>query len=148
MNSNEVKKVTGDKDTDALLHDEQVNQHLREHEVILHSVGSVLNTKLAKLYPLMADGTVERSSEFNLEDADNDSDWYDNLSQVDFLYASRSKIRYSTIAPKDAVKIKRLLEECTELIDGSYLALTKGSLSAKRQVSLFIGRLKGVTGIE
>lgn len=146
MNSNEVEKVTGDKDTDALLHDEQVNQHLKEHEVILYSVGSVLNTKLAKLYPLMADGTVERSSELNLEDVDKE--WFDNLSTPDHLDAHRTMMTYPIIAPQNAIKVKRLLEVCTEMIDSSYLELTKGSVIARRQVFALLNRLKGVTGIE
>ena len=147
MNRKLIKRVgTGDRDTDALLYDEEVNQHLKEHEVILYSVGSVLNTKLAKLYPLMADGTVERSSDFNLEDVD--IAWFDYLSEDEHTIAHRTMINYPIIAPQDAVKIKRLLEDCKDVLDGSFLLLTKGSVIARRQVFALLNRLKGVTGIE
>jgi len=73
--------ITGDKDTDASLDMERINQELPKNEVALHSVGSVLDTEVAVLYPMNKDGSADYGSAFCLEDVDGQ--WFEELSEAD-----------------------------------------------------------------
>jgi hypothetical protein len=75
--------ITGDKDTDASLDMERINQELPKNEIALHSVGSVLDTEVAVLYPMNKDGSADYGSAFCLEDVDKE--WFEELSEDDYL---------------------------------------------------------------
>ena len=80
--------ITGDKDTDASLDMERINQELPKNEVALHSVGSVLDTEVAVLYPMNNDGSADYGSAFCLEDVDGQ--WFEELSEADHLIAHQT----------------------------------------------------------
>jgi hypothetical protein len=102
--------VTGDKDTDALLHTEQINQELPENQVALHSVGSVLDTEVAVVYPMNKDGSADYDSPFCLEDVDEE--WHLELSEADHHIAHNTMLSFSCAPPQDITLLKRLLEDC------------------------------------
>ncbi len=75
--------VTGDKDTDALLHTEQINQEKPDTEVGLHSVGTVFDTETLVIYPMFIDGTADYDCPHCLEDVEDE--WYRQLDKDDLL---------------------------------------------------------------
>ena len=101
--------VTGDEDTDALLEMERISQELPENQVALHSVGSVLDTEIAVLYPMFKDGNADYDNPCCLEDVDKE--WYADLSKADHLTAHNTMLSFSSAPPNDVVLLKRLLEE-------------------------------------
>ena len=111
MQTNEVNTpvVTGDEDTDALLEMERISQELPENQVALHSVGSVLDTEIAVLYPMFKDGNADYDNPCCLEDVDKE--WYADLSKADHLTAHNTMLSFSSAPPNDVVLLKRLLEE-------------------------------------
>jgi len=111
MQTNEVNTpvVTGDEDTDALLEMERIDQELPENQVALHSVGSVLDTEIAVLYPMFKDGNADYDNPFCLEDVDKE--WYADLSKADHLTAHNTMLSFSSAPPNDVVLLKRMLEE-------------------------------------
>ena len=111
MQTNEVNTpvVTGDEDTDALLEMERIDQELPENQVALHSVGSVLDTEIAVLYPMFKDGNADYDNPFCLEDVDKE--WYADLSKADHLTAHNTMLSFGSAPPNDVVLLKRLLEE-------------------------------------
>ena len=112
MQTNEVNTpvVTGDEDTDALLEMERIDQELPENQVALHSVGSVLDTEVAVLYPMFKDGNADYDNPFCLEDVDKE--WYADLSKADHLTAHNTMLSFGSAPPNDVVLLKRLLEDC------------------------------------
>ena len=127
--------VTGDEDTDALLDMERIDQELPENQVALHSVGSVLDTEIAVLYPMFKDGNADYDNPFCLEDVDKE--WYADLSEADHLTAHKTMLSFSSAPPNDVVMLKRLLEESYFMIKG---------LSGKRAESL-LQRLDRITKV-
>jgi len=111
MQTNEVNTpvVTGDEDTDALLDMERIDQELPENQVALHSVGSVLDTEIAVLYPMFKDGNADYDNPCCLEDVDKE--WYADLSKADHLTAHNTMLSFSSAPPNDVVLLKRMLEE-------------------------------------
>ena len=111
MQTNEVNTpvVTGDEDTDALLEMERISQELPENQVALHSVGSVLDTEVAVLYPMFKDGNADYDNPFCLEDVDKE--WYADLSKADHLTAHNTMLSFGSAPPNDVVLLKRMLEE-------------------------------------
>jgi hypothetical protein len=111
MQTNEVNTpvVTGDEDTDALLEMERISQELPENQVALHSVGSVLDTEIAVLYPMFKDGNADYDNPCCLEDVDKE--WYVDLSKADHLTAHNTMLSFSSAPPNDVVLLKRMLEE-------------------------------------
>jgi len=111
MQTNEVNTpvVTGDEDTDALLEMERIDQELPENQVALHSVGSVLDTEIAVLYPMFKDGNADYDNPCCLEDVDKE--WYADLSKADHLTAHNTMLSFGSAPPNDVVLLKRLLEE-------------------------------------
>jgi len=111
MQTNEVNTpvVTGDEDTDALLEMERIDQELPENQVALHSVGSVLDTEIAVLYPMFKDGNADYDNPCCLEDVDKE--WYADLSKADHLTAHNTMLSFSSAPPNDVVLLKRMLEE-------------------------------------
>jgi len=111
MNKSKVSTpvVTGDRDTDALLDMERINQELPEYQVALHSVGAVLDTEVAVLYPMNVDGSADYDSPFCLEDVDKG--WYSELSGADHHIAHNTMLSFSSAPPNDVVLLKRMLEE-------------------------------------
>ena len=111
MQTNEVNTpvVTGDEDTDALLEMERISQELPENQVALHSVGSVLDTEIAVLYPMFKDGNADYDNPCCLEDVDKE--WYADLSKADHLTAHNTMLSFSSAPPNDVVLLKRMLEE-------------------------------------
>ena len=111
MQTNEVNTpvVTGDEDTDALLEMERIDQELPENQVALHSVGSVLDTEVAVLYPMFKEGNADYDNPCCLEDVDKE--WYADLSKADHLTAHNTMLSFSSAPPNDVVLLKRLLEE-------------------------------------
>ena len=101
--------VTGDEDTDALLEMERISQGLPENQVALHSVGSVLDTEIAVLYPMFKDGNADYDNPCCLEDVDKE--WYADLSKADHLTAHNTMLSFGSAPPNDVVLLKRLLEE-------------------------------------
>ena len=101
--------VTGDEDTDALLEMERISQELPENQVALHSVGSVLDTEVAVLYPMFKDGNADYDNPCCLEDVDKE--WYADLSKADHLTAHNTMLSFGSAPPNDVVLLKRLLEE-------------------------------------
>tara|TARA_R100000781_G_scaffold50661_1_gene33522 strand:- start:945 stop:1397 length:453 start_codon:yes stop_codon:yes gene_type:complete len=148
MQKNKVNTpiVTGDKDTDALLYDEQVNQNLRPNEVILHSISTILNTKTATLYPLFKDGTIDGDGEFFLEDCE--FKWWNQLSNADFDMCDKTEQEYGKLKGSDVAKLKRLLEECMLAIDGDLIIISKNSDYISKYVSDLIKRIRCSTGHE
>ena len=108
--------VTGDKDTDALLGTERIDQELPENQVALHSVGSVLDTEVAVLYPMFKEGSADYDNPFCLEDVDKE--WYSDLSEADHRTAHNTMLSFSSAPPNDVVMLKRLLEESYFMIKG------------------------------
>ena len=111
MQTNEVNTpvVTGDEDTDALLEMERIDQELPENQVALHSVGSVLDTEVAVLYPMFKEGNADYDNPCCLEDVDKE--WYVDLSKADHLTAHNTMLSFSSAPPNDVVLLKRMLEE-------------------------------------
>ena len=111
MQTNEVNTpvVTGDEDTDALLDMERISQELPENQVALHSVGSVLDTEIAVLYPMFKEGNADYDNPCCLEDVDKE--WYADLSKADHLTAHNTMLSFSSAPPNDVVLLKRMLEE-------------------------------------
>ena len=111
MQTNEVNTpvVTGDEDTDALLEMERIDQELPENQVALHSVGSVLDTEIAVLYPMFKEGNADYDNPCCLEDVDKE--WYVDLSKADHLTAHNTMLSFSSAPPNDVVLLKRMLEE-------------------------------------
>jgi hypothetical protein len=111
MQTNEVNTpvVTGDEDTDALLEMERIDQELPENQVALHSVGSVLDTEIAVLYPMFKEGNADYDNPCCLEDVDKE--WYADLSKADHLTAHNTMLSFSSAPPNDVVLLKRMLEE-------------------------------------
>jgi len=111
MQTNEVNTpvVTGDEDTDALLEMERISQELPENQVALHSVGSVLDTEIAVLYPMFKEGNADYDNPCCLEDVDKE--WYADLSKADHLTAHNTMLSFSSAPPNDVVLLKRMLEE-------------------------------------
>jgi len=111
MQTNEVNTpvVTGDEDTDALLEMERIDQELPENQVALHSVGSVLDTEVAVLYPMFKEGNADYDNPCCLEDVDKE--WYADLSKADHLTAHNTMLSFGSAPPNDVVLLKRLLEE-------------------------------------
>jgi len=111
MQTNEVNTpvVTGDEDTDALLEMERISQELPENQVALHSVGSVLDTEIAVLYPMFKEGNADYDNPCCLEDVDKE--WYADLSKADHLTAHNTMLSFGSAPPNDVVLLKRLLEE-------------------------------------
>ena len=111
MQTNEVNTpvVTGDEDTDALLEMERIDQELPENQVALHSVGSVLDTEVAVLYPMFKDGNADYDNPCCLEDVDKE--WYVDLSKADHLTAHNTMLSFGSAPPNDVVLLKRMLEE-------------------------------------
>ena len=111
MQTNEVNTpvVTGDEDTDALLEMERISQELPENQVALHSVGSVLDTEIAVLYPMFKDGNADYDNPCCLEDVDKE--WYADLSKADHLTAHNTMLSFGSAPPNDVVLLKRMLEE-------------------------------------
>ena len=111
MQTNEVNTpvVTGDEDTDALLEMERIDQELPENQVALHSVGSVLDTEVAVLYPMFKEGNADYDNPCCLEDVDKE--WYADLSKADHLTAHNTMLSFSSAPPNDVVLLKRMLEE-------------------------------------
>tara|TARA_R100000808_G_C2114677_1_gene127702 strand:+ start:438 stop:926 length:489 start_codon:yes stop_codon:yes gene_type:complete len=150
--------VTGNKYTDALLHDEQVNQNLRPNEVILHSISTVLNTKTATLYPLFKDGTVDGDNEFFLEDCEFNPTlrtvvqrvWWNKLSDADFDICEKTLYEYGGHRSdgQDVMYLKRLLEECMLTIDGYNKAMCDNSDYKRKYLSDLIKRIRCSTGHE
>jgi len=101
--------VTGDEDTDALLEMERISQELPENQVALHSVGSVLDTEIAVLYPMFKEGNADYDNPCCLEDVDKE--WYADLSKADHLTAHNTMLSFSSAPPNDVVLLKRMLEE-------------------------------------
>ena len=95
MNKSKVNTpvITGDKDTDALLDMEQINQELPKNQVALHSVGYVLDTEVAVLYPMNIDGSADYDGAFCLEDVDKE--WFEELSEADHLIAYQTMISFA-----------------------------------------------------
>ncbi len=114
--------ITGDKDTDALLDMEQINQELPKNQVALHSVGSVLDTEVAVLYPMNVDGSADYDGAFCLEDVDKE--WFEELSEADHLIAYKTMISYSNA--DNVVILKRMLEESYSIIRMMQGALDNG----------------------
>jgi len=102
--------VTGDKDTDALLDMERIDQELPENQVALHSIGSVLDMEVAVLYPMNKDGSADYDNPFCLEDVDGQ--WFEELSDEDHRIANKTRLAFSCAHPNDIVLLKRLLEDC------------------------------------
>ena len=102
--------VTGDRDTDALLDMERIDQELPENQVALHSIGSVLDTEVAVLYPMNKDGSADYDNPFCLEDVDGQ--WFEELSDEDHRIANKTRLAFSCAHPNDIVLLKRLLEDC------------------------------------
>ena len=150
--------VTGDKDTDALLQDEQVNQNLRPNEVILHSISTVLNTETATLYPLFKDGTVDGDGEFFLEDCEFNPTlrtvvqrvWWNKLSDEDFDICEKTLYEYGGHRSdgQDVMYLKRLLEECMKTIDGHNKAMCGNSDYKRKYLFDLIKRIRCSTGHE
>ena len=111
MQTNEVNTpvVTGDEDTDALLETERISQELPENQVALHSVGSVLDTEIAVLYPMFKDGNADYDNPCCLEDVDKE--WYADLSESDHITAHNTMLSFGSAPPNDIVLLKRMLEE-------------------------------------
>ena len=112
MNKSKVNTpvVTGDRDTDALLDMERIDQELPENQVALHSVGFVLDTEVAVLYPMNKDGSADYDNPFCLEDVDGQ--WFEELSDEDHRIANKTRLAFSCAHPNDIVLLKRLLEDC------------------------------------
>ena len=115
--------VTGDEDTDALLEMERISQELPENQVALHSVGSVLDTEIAVLYPMFKDGNADYDNPCCLEDVDKE--WYADLSKADHLTAHNTMLSFSSAPPNDVVLLKRLLEESYLMINQMGSALNE-----------------------
>ena len=111
MQTNEVNTpvVTGDEDTDALLEMERIDQELPENQVALHSVGSVLDTEIAVLYPMFKEGNADYDNPCCLEDVDKE--WYADLSESDHITAHNTMLSFGSAPPNDVVLLKRMLEE-------------------------------------
>ena len=112
MNKSKVNTpvVTGDRDTDALLDMERIDQELPENQVALHSIGSVLDTEVAVLYPMNKDGSADYDNPFCLEDVDGQ--WFEELSDEDHRIANKTRLAFSCAHPNDIVLLKRSLEDC------------------------------------
>ena len=130
--------VTGDKDTDALLDMERIDQELPENQVALHSVGSVLDTEVAVLYPMFKDGSADYDNPFCLEDVDKE--WYSELSEADHLTAHNTMLSFSSAPPNDVVYLKRLLEETYLSIKALSFALEL--MKQRRTYDGYSGNLK------
>ena len=140
MQTNEVNTpvVTGDEDTDALLEMERIDQELPENQVALHSVGSVLDTEIAVLYPMFKDGNADYDNPFCLEDVDKE--WYADLSEADHLTAHNTMLSFSSAPPNDVVYLKRLLEETYLSIKALSFALEL--MKQRRTYDGYSGNLK------
>ena len=140
MQTNEVNTpvVTGDEDTDALLEMERISQELPENQVALHSVGSVLDTEIAVLYPMFKDGNADYDNPCCLEDVDKE--WYADLSKADHLTAHNTMLSFSSAPPNDVVYLKRLLEETYLSIKSLSFALEL--MKQRRTYDGYSGNLK------
>ena len=127
--------VTGDEDTDALLEMERISQELPENQVALHSVGSVLDTEIAVLYPMFNDGNADYDNPCCLEDVDKE--WYADLSESDHITAHNTMLSFGSAPPNDVVLLKRMLEE-------SYLSIK--SLSFALELLKERGTYDGYSG--
>jgi len=138
--------ITGDKDTDASLDMERINQELPKNEVALHSVGSVLDTEVAVLYPMNKDGSADYGSAFCLEDVDGQ--WFEELSEADYLIAHQTMISFSNA--KDVVLLKRYCED-SYLVIKELCSLIKTDLGSRDSLDLLraeslMRRLKAMLG--
>jgi len=95
--------VTGDKDTDALLDMERIDQKLPENQVALHSVGSVLDTEVAVVYPMNKDGSADYDSPFCFEDVDEE--WYLELSEADMEIVSKVRQEKTCVICGDMIDV-------------------------------------------
>ena len=86
-----------------------------QKEVRLRSVGCVLDTEIAIVYPMWKDGTADVDNPHTLEDMPNQ--WLDDLSDSDHDIVQYIKQQYKSASPKQCVELRRLLEESYDLID-------------------------------
>ena len=86
-----------------------------QKEVRLRSVGCVLDTEIAIVYPMWKDGTADVDNPHTLEDMPNE--WLDDLSDGDHDIVQYIKQQYKSASPKQCVELRRLLEESYDLID-------------------------------
>ena len=119
-----------------------------QKEVRLRSVGCVLDTEIAIVYPMWKDGTADVDNPHTLEDMPNE--WLDDLSDSDHDIVQYIKQQYKSASPKQCVELRRLLEESYDLIDSLEKRLpdlyTKGSTTdvLHRECKLLINRIAKV----
>ena len=119
-----------------------------QKEVRLRSVGCVLDTEVAIVYPMWKDGTADVDNPHTLEDMPNE--WLDDLSDSDHDIVQYIKQQYKSASPKQCVELRRLLEESYDLIDSLEKRLpdlyTKGSTTdvLHRECKLLINRIAKV----
>jgi len=119
-----------------------------EKEVQLRSVGCVLDTEVAVVYPMWENGTADVDNPHTLEDMPNQ--WLDDLSDSDHDIVQQVKRQYSSASPKQCVELRRLLTESCDLIDSLEKRLpdlyTKGSTTdvLHRECKLLINRIAKV----
>ena len=119
-----------------------------QKEVRLRSVGCVLDTEIAIVYPMWKDGTADVDNPHTLEDMPNQ--WLDDLSDSDHDIVQYIKQQYKSASPKQCVELRRLLEESYDLIDSLEKRLpdlyTEGSTTdvLHRECKLLIVRIAKV----
>ena len=86
-----------------------------EKEVQLRSVGCVLDTEIAVIYPMWPDGTADVEFPSTLEDAT--SYWWDKLSVEDSKIVQQVQQQYTSASPRQCAELRRLLTESCDLID-------------------------------
>ena len=86
-----------------------------EKEVQLRSVGCVLDTEIAVVYPMWENGTADIDNPHTLEDMP--ARWLDDLSADDYDVVYKVKQQYSGASRKQCVELRRLLTESCDLID-------------------------------
>ena len=86
-----------------------------EKEVQLSSVGCVLDTEIAVVYPMWENGTADFGNPCTLEDAT--SYWWDKLSVEDSKIVQQVQQRYTSASPRQCAELRRLLTESCDLID-------------------------------
>ena len=115
-----------------------IDKELPNSQVALHSVGSVLDTETAVLYPMFEDGSADYDNPFCLEDVDKE--WYSELSEADHLTAHNTMLSFSSAPPNDVVYLKRLLEETYLSIKSLSFALEL--MKQRRTYDGYSGNLK------
>ena len=87
-----------------------------EKEVQLRSVGYMLDTEIAVLYPTWEWNDVpDMDNPCTLEDMA--IEWWDSLSVEDSEVVQQVQQRYTGASPRQCAELRRLLDESSDLID-------------------------------